>query len=93
MNELLASLRRLPHVEEAPSQWTGGPAFWLDGREVVHFHGDDVEIRLTRTLIAKLDDERVARRTRTSDWIVVPACERELVLELARAALEANRRR
>ena len=89
---LAAELRRLPGVEEAPSQWTGAMAFWIDGREFVHFHGDLVEIRLTRKRISRLDDERVARRTRTSDWVVVPARERTLVLELARAALEANRR-
>ena len=92
MSELAAELRKLADVEEASSRWTGAPAFWIDGREFVHFHGDLVEIRLTRKRISGLDDDRVARRTRTSDWVLVPASERELVLELARAALEANRR-
>ena len=92
MKALVEELRTLPDVEEAPSEWTGGPAFWIDGREFVHFHGDDVEIRLTRRLIARHDDDRVRRRARSSDWVVVAARERELVLDLAAAALEENRR-
>ena len=92
MTDLVDALRTLPDVEERPSQWTGGPAFWLDGREIVHFHGDEVEIRLTRRVIAEVDDRRVARRTRTSDWVAVSLRERELALDLARAAVEANRR-
>jgi Family of unknown function (DUF5519) len=85
-------LARLPGVEPRPSQWTGSPAFWVDGREIVHFHGGEVEIRLTRRLINKLDDPRVWRRTRTSDWVGVRVEEVALALELARRAVEANRR-
>jgi hypothetical protein len=91
-DELVRRLRELPGVDEAPSQWTGAPAFWVDGREIVHFHGVEVEVRLTRRLIGRLDDPRVARRTRTSDWVIVPAGEPDLVVTLARAAVEANRR-
>ncbi len=92
MNEaLLAELSALGGVEVAPSQWTGDPALWVDGREIVHAHGDWIEIRLTGKLITQLDDERAARRTRTSDWVLVEARERELILELARRAVEANR--
>lgn len=92
MNELLlAELSRIDGVEVAPSQWTGEPALWIDGREIVHAHGDWIEIRLTGKLITSLDDERAARRARTSDWILVEAQERELILELARQAAEANR--
>jgi hypothetical protein len=90
--KLLAELRRLPDVEVAPSQWTGEPAVWLDGREIVHAHGEHIEIRLTGKLINALDDERAMRRTRTSDWVLVAERERELILELARRAVEANRR-
>ena len=89
---LLDGLRALPDVEEAPSQWNRQTAFWIDGREFVHFHADEVEVRLTGTLINRLDDRRVARRTRTSDWVVIPASEKELILQLARAALAANRK-
>ena len=94
MNErLLASLAQLPDVESRPSQFHGEPAFWIDGREFVHTHGDEqLEIRLTRKLIAELDDDRVVQRARTSDWIVVPQAEEALALELARRALHANSR-
>jgi hypothetical protein len=85
---LMDELRRLPGVEEGPSQWTGAPALWLDGREILHFHGDDVEIRVTR----KVDDERAPGRARYSDWVIVPARDEELVRELAAKAVEANRR-
>ena len=89
---VVARLRGLPDVEEAPSQWTGGFALWIDGREFVHLHGGEIEIRLTRKLISRLDDPRVARRTRTSDWVIVPVDQEELIVDLARQALEANRR-
>jgi hypothetical protein len=89
---LIVRLRALPQLMEAPSQWTGGPAFWLEGREIVHFHGELVEIRLTRKAISEVDDERVMRRSRTSDWVMVRLEERDLAVELARTAIEANRR-
>jgi hypothetical protein len=91
-DELLAELRRLPDVEVAPSQWTGEPALWVDGREIVHAHGEHIEIRLTGKLINALDDERAMRRARTSDWVLVGADQRALILDLARRAVEANRR-
>ncbi len=87
---MIERLRALPQLEEGPSQWTGATAFWLDGREIVHFHSGEVEVRLTRKLIGRLDDPRVARRTRTSDWVIVPAGEPDLVVELTREAIEAN---
>jgi Family of unknown function (DUF5519) len=90
-DRLLERLAALPDVESWPSQFHGEPAFWIDGREFVHTHGDhDLEIRLTRRLIAELDDERVAQRSRSSEWVVVPQAEEELALELARRALRAN---
>jgi Family of unknown function (DUF5519) len=90
--ELLADLSGLADVDVAPSQWTGQPAIWLDGREIVHAHGKWIEIRLTGRLITRLDDERAMRRARTSDWVMVDARERELILDLAQRAVEANRR-
>jgi hypothetical protein len=91
-DELLAELGGLPDVEVAPSQWTGEPALWIDGREIVHAHGALVEIRLTGKLINDLGDERAMRRARTSDWVLVANGERELILDLASRAVEANRR-
>ena len=94
MNEpLLEALRTLPDVEEWPSQFHGEPAFWIDGREFAHTHGDhEIEVRLTRKLITRVDDERVVRRARSSDWVILRQSDEQLVLELARQALEANRR-
>jgi hypothetical protein len=89
---LIGRLRELPDVEERQSQFADIPAFWIDGREFLHLQGDQVEIRLTRKLIARLDDARAAQRARSSDWVIVDAREERLILELARAALEANRR-
>jgi hypothetical protein len=93
MTALLDELCRLPGVEERPSQFHGEPALWIGGREFLHLHGDDtVEIRLTRPLIARLDEPRAPARARSSDWVIVEARHRELVIDLARRALEANRR-
>ncbi len=82
----------MPGLAEAPSQWTGETAFWLAGREIVHLHGDDIEIRLTRRVIGDLDDARVWRRTRTSDWVGTHVGNTALALELVRRAIAANRR-
>jgi hypothetical protein len=92
--ELFGRLRSLPEVEERPSQFNGEPAFWIDGREFVHFHGDQwIEVRLTGKLINRLDEERAMRRSRTSDWVMVDTRHTDLIVDLARQALEANRRR
>jgi Family of unknown function (DUF5519) len=91
---LLDRLAQLPDVEQRPSQFHGEPAFWIDGREFVHTHGDQwIEIRLTGKLINRLDDERALRRSRTSDWVMVDAQHADLIVELAGQALDANRRR
>lgn len=92
MNErLLAELRALPGVEVAPSQWTGESAIWVDGREIVHAHREWIEVRLTGKLINQVEDDRVLRRARTSDWVMIDTKERELIIDLARKAVEANR--
>ena len=70
---LIEELRSLPGVEVAPSQWTQKPAIWVDGREIVHEHEPWIEIRLTSKLINSLDDDRVLRRARTSDWVMCAA--------------------
>jgi hypothetical protein len=94
VSELFARLAALPGVEQRPSQFHGEPALWIDGREFVHTHGERwVEIRLTSRLINRLDDERAMRRSRTSDWVIVDVEHADLIVELARQALDANRRR
>jgi hypothetical protein len=92
-HELLDRLAQLPDVERRPSQFHGEPAFWIDGREFVHTHGDQwIEIRLTGKLINRLDDDRALRRSRTSDWVMIDAQHADLIVDLARQALQANRR-
>jgi hypothetical protein len=89
----MARLVELPDVEQRPSQFHGEPALWIDGREFVHTQGDRwIEVRLTGKLINRLDDERAMRRSRSSDWVMVEAQHADLIVELARQALEANRR-
>ena len=91
MNEtLIEKLSRLPGAEIAPSQWTKKPAIWVDGREIVHAHEPWIEIRLTSKLINRLDDGRVFRSARTSDWVMVDKGERDLIVELATQAAAAN---
>jgi len=87
---LLDELSRLPGADVARSQWTDEPAIWVDGREIVHAHDRWVEIRLTSKLINRLDDDRVLRRARTSDWVMVDEVERDLILDLASQASAAN---
>ena len=87
---LIEELRNLPGVEVAPSQWTQEPAIWVDGREIVHEHEPWIEIRLTSKLINSLDDDRVLRRARTSDWVMVDKSESDLILDLASQAATAN---
>jgi hypothetical protein len=87
---LLDELSRLPGAEVARSQWTDEPAIWVDGREIVHAHERWVEIRLTSKLINRVDDDRVLRRARTSDWVMVDEAERDLILALASQAAAAN---
>jgi hypothetical protein len=89
--EFFAELSCLPGVEVAPSQWTKEPALWVDGREIVHAHEPWIEIRLTSKLINRLEDDRVLRRARTSDWVMVDERELSLIHELARQAAAANR--
>jgi predicted transcriptional regulator len=91
--ELFGRLAELLDVEQRPSQFHGQPALWIDGREFVHTHGERwIEIRLTGKLFNQLDDERAMRRSRTSDWVMVDANHADLIVDLARQALDANRR-
>ena len=82
----------VPDAEERPSQFHGEPALWIGEREFLHVHGPErVEIRLTRKLIAHLEEPRAPARARTSDWVIVSAAERDLILDLSRRAAAANR--
>ena len=91
MTALTERLRsRFPQLETRPSQFNGAPALWLDGREILHLHGDELEIRLTRKRIAARDDVGFWQRTRASDWVGLTAADEELVVELLAEAIDAN---
>ncbi len=80
-----------PELEQRPSQFTGGPALWLGGREVVHAHGDELEVRITRREASRRDHDGFWQRTRGSDWVGLDAANEKLALELVRVAIDANR--
>ena len=84
-------MRHVPGAEELPSRWGADPAFWVDGREIVHCHGGEVELRVTRRHMSEaLSHPRAVRRSRTSDWVQVPISETDLIMELAEIAASAN---
>ena len=57
----------------------------------MHCHGDQAEVRVTRSLMTEaLRDPRVVRRTRTSDWVQMPIAETDLIASLAERAVAAN---
>jgi hypothetical protein len=47
--------------------------------------------RLTRELIDRLEDDRILRRARTPDWVMVDEGERDLILDRATGAAAAKR--
>jgi hypothetical protein len=87
-------------VVEGGGAFTDGPAFWVNGKEVAHWHGDDaLELRLTKRVIseqrARLKaDPRIELRRNTSDWLmitVVSPKDVDLAVELAELAAAAHR--
>jgi hypothetical protein len=77
-------------LQQVPSRWGADPAFWWRGREIVHTHGDFVEIRLTRKGIREIEDDRAMLRARTSDWVMVGIEHEDLIVELAERAQVLN---
>jgi hypothetical protein len=98
-DRLVSAILEVRGVEEAPSQFSAVPALWIDGREFVNLHPGIVHIRLTRKTISAMraalkQDSRIDLRS--TDWITVQlgsAKDLAVVLDLARAAAEANRAR
>ena len=86
-------------VVERPSRFRDDTAYWVGGREIAHF--DDagvVDIRLTRKVIsahrALVDDARVHRHGRSSDWVDVTVSSEDdlpFLTELAALAADAHR--
>lgn len=87
-------------VESPGTYYTDEDAFWVNGKEVAHFHGEDgFELRLTKKEISanrprlKADD-RVELRKSSSDWLIVRfVAPRDVpfIVELAEIAAAAHR--
>jgi hypothetical protein len=87
-------------VAESAGAFTDAPAFWVNGKEVAHWHGDDaLEVRLTKRVIseqrARLKaDPRIELRRNASDWLTInlgSPKDVDLVAELAELAAAAHR--
>jgi hypothetical protein len=84
---------------ESPGTFYEDDAFWVNGKEVAHFHAGAVAIRLTRPVFsANRDrlraDPRVTRRSSASDWISIQLAtsrDVEFAAELAELAAAAHR--
>jgi hypothetical protein len=94
------AVRELPGVSEFPSQFAPKNAFWIDGREFLHFEEDaGADVRLTSAAIGKRRaeleaDDRV--EFHGSDWVFVRLQDRDdaaFAVELAREAIVANERK
>jgi hypothetical protein len=84
----------------SPGTYYEEDAFWVNGKEVAHFHGEDaIELRLTKREIrvrrAELRaDPRVDLRANASDWLTIRIGSMRdvpFVLELAEVAAAAHR--
>lgn len=93
-------LRKLDGVMESPGTFNDEDAFWVNGKEIAHFHGEHaIELRLTRKEIgarrtALREDPRIELRAGASDWITALfASMRDVaqVLDLAEVAAQAHR--
>lgn len=75
--EVERKLRQLDGAVEGESMFSDGQAWWVNGKEIAHFHTDDeLEIRLTKAVIreqraALKADDRVTLRPSGADWITV----------------------
>jgi hypothetical protein len=101
MNEhLREALVEIDGVVESDSAFGHGLAFWVNGKEIAHFEGEDaIDIRLTRQGIRQRrerlrSDPRVILRSGTSDWLEVTIASsdaEDLAIELVEAAATAHR--
>ena len=99
---LETEIEKLRRLEGRRSRWSSLWSYWIDGREIVHFHRDgSVDVRLTRAAIrerraALVADPRVGLGAPSRDWVSVtlasPA-DVPLAVELVKVAIAANRAR
>ena len=70
-------LEELPGLTRRPSRSGGSRSYFLAGREVAHFHGDQrMDLRLTKERVPKLKsagllDSRVTIRGQYAEWVAV----------------------
>jgi hypothetical protein len=98
-NELERRLERYPRLERRPSRFGDSHSYFVGGREIAHFHGDErMDLRLTRERIRELKaegalDPRVKTRGPSADWAAVRLVEPgdvALALQLMDEAMRAN---
>ena len=99
-SRLTARLLGIEGLVESPSAFVQDDAFWCNGKEIAHFvSADVVDLRLTKAVIRDLrtalrEDERVALRKGSSDWLEVRVAsgdDADFVVELAERAAAAHR--
>jgi len=94
-------LLEIDDLDVSASAFQSGDAYWVNGKEVLHFDAEDViDLRLTQAEIrgrrpALRSDPRVnLRRSSSADWLEVRFAEPDdvdFVIELVKAAAAAHR--
>ena len=98
-SRLRNALAAIEGVVESDSAFQKGLAYWVNGKEIAHFEGPAIDIRLTREVIRQRRqdlkaDPRVHLRRSGSDWLEVAFTspeDDEFVIELVQAAAAAHR--
>jgi len=99
-SDLEARLAGIDGAVVSDSMFGHGDAYWVNGKEIAHFEGEDViEVRLTRAVIrehraAFKADPRVQLRPSGADWITVQVSSAEdivFVVELVTTAANEHR--
>jgi luciferase-like monooxygenase len=98
-SRLRTALAAIEGVVESDSAFQKGLAYWVNGKEIAHFEGPAIDIRLTREVIRQRRqdlkaDPRVHLRRSGSDWLEVAFTspeDDEFVIELVQAAAAAHR--
>ena len=94
------ALLSIDGVLESDSIFSDDMAYWVNGKEIAHFHGQDsLELRLTRPVIRELRDQlkaepHVKLRNASSDWLIMSfasAADVRFIASLAKRAAEAHR--
>lgn len=95
--KLSRELAVIPGLFLQKSKFADNPAYFVDGKELLHFHGDSgVDLRLGKKEIRarregfKKDPRVTLRKSSSADWVEVEMSSKkdvEFVMELVRVAL------